>query len=349
MMIKGGKVLVFGNFGYETNQFCGQTIKTRDIYSLLKSKEDITFSNVSYFDTQIFQKSKFYFIKALRAAMKADVIYYLAAMKNLTYIFPFVFIISKLFKIDIHFIVIGGWLDEFLIKKPIHKSMLSRVKGIYPETRELTESLKEMYAYKNVHQLHNFRIVESNKKVAIETKSDTIIQLVFIARVHPLKGVETLFKLGEELQRRNIVNVEIDIYGPIFDDYDKEFNRLLLDSKFVKYKGVLQPDEINKTLANYDLMLFPTQYYTEGFPGTILDSYMAGVPVVATDWKFANEFVINNKSGIVTEFDNVELFINETINLTTDVNRIFELQEGVKDQRNKYSSEMAWEILKNNL
>src|SRR5690606_15892116 len=104
------------------------------------------------------------------------------------------------------------------------------------------------------------------------------IRLVFMARVHPLKGVNTIFKLARTLVEKDIKNVQIDVYGPIFPDYSSEFSSLLSNHVLVEYKGVVQPENIPNILANYDLMLFPTQYYTEGFPGSILDAYIAHVP-----------------------------------------------------------------------
>ncbi len=77
--------------------------------------------------------------------------------------------------------------------------------------------------------------------------------------------------------------VIIDIYGPIYNEYLTEFEEECQNSsENLNYKGVLQPDEIYQVLSEYDLMLFPTQYYTEGFPGSILDAYISGLPVIAS-------------------------------------------------------------------
>src|SRR5690554_5744840 len=112
------KVLVLGYFGYETNQLDGQTIKTRSNYSLLKSKEGKHFSEVSYFDTQTFQKNSLNLLRAFRAISKTKVLYYIPARKNLKYLFPIIYIISKLYRVDVHLIAVGGWLDTYLSSKP---------------------------------------------------------------------------------------------------------------------------------------------------------------------------------------------------------------------------------------
>ena len=44
------RILVLGYFGYLTNQLDGQTVKTRDVYRLVK--EQSKDYSVDYFDTQ---------------------------------------------------------------------------------------------------------------------------------------------------------------------------------------------------------------------------------------------------------------------------------------------------------
>ena len=49
------KNLVLGYFGYRINQLDGQTVKTRDLFRLLKEHEG---NNTVFFDTQEFQYKK---------------------------------------------------------------------------------------------------------------------------------------------------------------------------------------------------------------------------------------------------------------------------------------------------
>ena len=57
-------------------------------------------------------------------------------------------------------------------------------------------------------------------------------------------------------------------------------------------------------LKNYFLLAFPTKFYTEGIPGTILDAYAAGVPVIASKWESFFDVIEEGKTGIGYEFDN---------------------------------------------
>lgn len=46
-------------------------------------------------------------------------------------------------------------------------------------------------------------------------------------------------------------------------------------------------------------MLFPTYYHGEGFPGNVIDAYNSGLPVIATDWLYNKEVVLDGKTGLL--------------------------------------------------
>ena len=57
------------------------------------------------------------------------------------------------------------------------------------------------------------------------------------------------------------------------------------------------------------MQLFPTKYKTEGVPGSIIDSYFAGLPVLASKWESYNDVIDEGKTGIGFEFGNYEDFV----------------------------------------
>lgn len=343
-MQKTLKVLVFGYFGFETNQLDGQTIKTRNIYELLNLKKDEVGYSLDFFDTQKLGSNKLSIFTMLRKLLWADKIYYLGAHKNLTFIFPFIYLLAFITRKSLHFVVVGGWLVEFIKAKPIHRLMLKNISTIYPETKLMVSQLRSLYGFKNVFQLHNFRI-KNNELVDSEINLTGTVRLVFMARVHPMKGVETVLRLPSELDTYKD-KFQIDIYGPILDSYkDVFFARLEQLSENISYLGPLQPEDIQRVLSQYDVMLFPTKYFTEGFPGTVLDAYEASLPVVATRWKYAHEYIDDGKSGFVCDFGNHDEFIDKVKMLIEQPQRISELKNGAARKAQEYSPEAAWKIL----
>lgn len=333
------KILILGYFGYITNQIDGQTVKTRDVYTLLKQncKEDVEF-----FDTESFKKSKFNLFKMFFRIFRADILFYLPAHNNLKYLFPLIFLLSKFSNTKINYLVVGGWLSNFLKNKPIHKYMLRKINGIYVETNSLLLGLKSC-GFKNLNKLYNFRVVDF-PKIYHSNFSEGNVKLVFMARVQPMKGVDILFEIDKRLTTHGIKNVSIDIYGHVLKSYEQVFFNKLENSN-INYRGVLEPDDIYDTLQAYDIMLFPTKYYTEGFPGTILDAYISGIPVVVTKWLNAEEFVSDGETGLIVEFGNDEVFVEKVLNLIKQPHKINEFKKNTLLRREEYNLNSAWNIL----
>ena len=56
-------------------------------------------------------------------------------------------------------------------------------------------------------------------------------------------------------------------------------------------------------------MLFPTYWHGEGFPGVIVDAYVAGLPVIASDWNFNEEFIEDGVTGVVVPTHDTEALL----------------------------------------
>ena len=109
-----GTITVFGAFRYRDNGLSGQTVKTRCIYELVKNNAD----SVEYVDSTELAKSPYTLFSLLKSFACSKTILYLPAQNNLKYIFPFLFIFTKLFRTDVIYIQIGGWLVDFLSTNP---------------------------------------------------------------------------------------------------------------------------------------------------------------------------------------------------------------------------------------
>lgn len=106
---------------------------------------------------------------------------------------------------------------------------------------------------------------------------------------------------------------------------------------------------MNEPLVSIITPLYNSEFYTEGFPGSILDAYIAEVPVVVSRWKYADELVRNDESGIICEFGSADDFVNKTIDLISDEEKLNRLCINVKKEKDKYSAQAAWEILKKHI
>ncbi|MGN1220029.1 MAG: glycosyltransferase, partial [Candidatus Cryptobacteroides sp.] len=138
----------------------------------------------------------------------------------------------------------------------------------------------------------------------------------------------------------------ITFYGPINDEDKDYFNNNIAKYSFAEYKGALQPAEIYDTLSKYDVMLLPTHYYTEGLPGSVVDAYISGIPVIVTEWKHAREFVEDSVSGFIIPFENGQ---NELIDkvqlLDKDRKLLHQLQANALKKRMEFAPPVIDELV----
>lgn len=337
------KILIIGYFGYKTNQLDGQTVKTRSNYDLLKQEY-----RVSYFDTEILKVSKFKLINLFLTTLRFNTIIFAGAQNNLKYFYPVLYFLSVMGNKKLIYLAIGGWLNEFLEQNNLfYEKSLKRINSILVETNFLKTQL-EKRGFKNVSIIPNFRILPLDYNIKVKPCDRANLRLVFMARIVAEKGIFLIidfYKKYLENKEDFDKKLTIDFYGKIQDKDEELFLNQIDELPGINYNGVLQPSEIYRVLNNYDVLLLPTYYKGEGFPGTILDAYLSGIPVIATRWKQIPEFVDNGESGLLIEFDLEELFssIKKVSNDSRFLNR---MKFNAFEKGKNYSMEKGLKVLK---
>ena len=247
---------------------------------------------------------------------------------------------SVIFRFKIHYFVIGGWLREFIGALPAHRYMLRRIPGVFVETSQMKIELEKYYDFKNVSTFPNFRYFDFNPSRTADDK----LRLVFMARIDRRKGLDWIFHLADVIKERNLEEkFMITFYGPVNEQDANYFEENVSNYEFVEYKGTLQPNEIHATLNFYDVMLLPTHYYTEGLPGSIVDAYISGIPVVVTKWKHATEFVEDGATGYIVPFeDGVQLFVQRVMEIEQNRALLAEMQNNAFVKRMEFAPPKLW-------
>jgi glycosyltransferase involved in cell wall biosynthesis len=260
----------------------------------------------------------------------------------MTYIFPVVYVLSRLFRFEIIHVAIGSNQAKFLRnKKWFAKSyikMAKSIKAFLLEVGCVEKELQEEFGFRNTGISRNFRV---SNYIPDITNKNSGLRIVFMSRVTPKKGTDVVFNIGEYIDSKyHKGDVTIDIYGPIADEV--KFEERIATAKRVDYKGVLVPEDISATLNRYDLLLLPTRYYTEGFPGAILDAYIAGIPVLVSEWAYAHEFVSDGVTGFIHNVEDIESFCHTIDALYNDKELLLKLKHSAWEESKKYSEDVAW-------
>ena len=225
-------------------------------------------------------------------------------------------------KRDVYFWVAGGSIINAIKSGLYNKKALQRFNAIIVQGKSMAEELNNM-GFTNAIYVPNSKPVVFRPK-AKAFNSDRPFRFVFLSRIHPDKGCDDIIKSVIELNSEDeIVDFEVDFYGPLFDSYKESFMSQIAEIKNVDYKGFLNLTEISgyETLSQYDAMLFPTFWEGEGFPGIILDAYIAGLPVIASDWNLNCEVIENNRSGIIIPVHDVSALTEAMRRLMQDKER----------------------------
>ena len=206
--------------------------------------------------------------------------------------------------------VIGGSRANRIREGQYRIKSLKRLKKIIVEGFSMVRELNGL-GLNNVIRVPNFKPINYNAIIRHKEDND-IYRFVFFSRMHPSKGIKEIIESCNLLDQNGYNNRYIvDFYGPFDTQYENEFNRLIEGHKNISYNGFLNMRDVSgyDILSSYDVMLFPTYWDGEGFPGVVLDANMAGLPIIASDWNMNKEVIIDNETGfIIPVHDNVALY-----------------------------------------
>ena len=136
-------------------------------------------------------------------------------------------------------------------------------------------------------------------------------KLCTFSRVMKEKGIEdavNAVKTVNENLGRTVYT--LDIYGQVDEKQTEWFENLQQEfPEYIKYGGLVPFDKSVEVLKNYFALLFPTRFYTEGIPGTIIDAYFAGVPVISARWENYDDVCIEGKTSMSYSFTELDSLI----------------------------------------
>lgn len=137
----------------------------------------------------------------------------------------------------------------------------------------------------------------------------------------------------------------LDIYGQVDKNQTEWFDKLQNNfPEYIRYGGLVSFDKSVEVLKGYFALLFPTYYEGEGFAGTLIDAYSAGVPVIASDWKYNSELV-NDNVGYIYSTGNQTAFIKILKNIAMNPSLILSKKKCCIEEANKYRIDRAVQVL----
>lgn len=292
-------ICLIGNSGLKKHGVDGQTAKVR-LY--LKKIKDEGY-DVNFIDLEGFLKHPFSTLRNIKNSVKkCDRVVLISAERGCKILIPFInklnkkyrkpfilplvgtsvlhYSIDKLNDAEKNDFIVNGNYSLVAPNKHLCKQ-LSKITFILPETELLAKVFREYYQLVNVFTLNNFRDIEiqdSHKRTEYG-----ILNIAFLSRVMKEKGIFDLLEAVKEMNS-GTKSIKLHIYGKkVFDSETESLFSSFLNEN-INYCGVLDHTKVVTTLAGYDLFIFPTRFVGEGTPGVIVESLIAGTPVITSDF-----------------------------------------------------------------
>lgn len=333
------KIAIIGHFGFGKNLLNGQTIKTKILAEALE--EQLGKENISCVDTHGGIKTLIKIVLQTGSVLKKnDDVIMLPAHNGLLVFTPMLSLINMFAKKKLHYVVIGGWLPEYIQKHKVTARLLSTFDGIYVETSVMERALKKK-GYNNVYVLPNYKNIEPVGERELKYVEEPPVRTCTFSRVTEKKGISDAVKAVREInEEAGRIIITLDIYGAVEDAFNDEFEKLMKNvPDYICYKGEIDFRQTVNTLKNYDLQLFPTRFRTEGIPGSVVEGFFAGTPVVASCWNSFDDVIENDVTGIGFEFGNYDDFKNKLQKVICDFEKINQMKINCVNAAQKYKAE----------
>lgn len=338
------KIGICGHFMLSGNNCNGQAVKTMNYYQEIckkYGKDNITILDTNYFRRKPFKNCW----SCIKMATTNDAIIIMptkALLRFLSSVFNF---LRKFHQCKIFYVVIGGWLPEEVDQDHNLLCQLKKLDGILVESKKM-KSLLEMKGLDRIFYSPNFSLRKPiSKNLAVETAHQQPYKFCTFSRVTKSKGILEAIEAVREIYLTG-EQVELDIYGNLDPEFKEELEEAIASSKgIVKYKGILQGDQIIPTLSEYYGMLFPTYYPGEGFPGAVVEAMMAGVPVIASDWRYNKEVIQNGVTGIVYNANSNDSLMIGIRELIDNPDKTIKMRMASWEESRKYTPERVMKIL----
>lgn len=174
-------------------------------------------------------------------------------------------------------------------------------------------------------------------------KSNEPIKVIFFGRIEDItKGCDKIPAIAKKLKDKGL-DIKWDLYGYFHWGYESRFyelNKKYDVEDILKYKGLLQPNEIPAILREYDIMIMPSNH--EGCPMALIEAMLVGLPcVVSYIHDVTNMMLEPNIEGILCKKTDISAFANAIEKLAN--NKTLRINMG-KAAHKKAVSEFSTEI-----
>lgn len=300
--MKKNKVILVGAINEGNTPTCGETMKNQ----LFVKRFNELFDKVITVDTLNWKRRPWVLFRLLFALLfnRGAKVVISASPISADIVIKFLYYIRL--KKDVFYWVVGGSLHNMVKEGKIKTNHMRYLKAILVQGTIMCKELQEA-GLDNVIYIPNSKYIDYIPAKSQDGQQDKI-HFVFLSRISPYKGCDYIFESVKELNMQYADKFDVTFFGRIESGYNS-FQKSIGLFENVRYKGVLNLLSGNsgyEELAQYDVMLFPTYWDGEGFPGVVIDAYISSLPIIATNWNLNTDVIEDGKDGWIIPVHDVE-------------------------------------------
>ncbi len=214
-----------------------------------------------------------------------------------------------------HFLGEGGWAESL-----VNPYLTKKFSAIITDSQYMRKKIINNFncSEDKIFAIHNG--VDSSlkllpkpraliRRLRLENKTILLFMGLFIDRKNPL----FLVRVMHYFRQRGIqVGLILCGRGALKSVLQREIDRLGLGDVIVFHDPVFKKEK-NELMAAADIFVHPAK--EEGFPLVIIESMVAGLPVVVTDGFSASEAVVHGRTGYLARQDDLDDWISKIYHL----------------------------------
>ena len=292
MSSKSHKIVFIGPIGGGGIPTNGVSIRNYYIINKLRDYTD----KLVVIDTEFWKKNPFVLIRLLGVILFNPKAGYLLSLNGMN-AYRLISILNGLHrKRYVVYWAAGGEFADWIKEERVSRMPYGVVDKFLLQGKTMVKTMAQC-GFSNTVYVPNFKRISY---IPEKRENDSILRFVFISRINPHKGCNYILSAARRLNEKCQNRYLIDFYGDVAPEYPDFLDQINAIPN-VNYKGYLDllDNKNYNILAQYDAMLFPTFWDGEGFPGVIVDAFVAGLPVIASDWHLNIEIVTDGETGLI--------------------------------------------------
>ncbi len=209
-----------------------------------------------------------------------------------------------------------SYLKSFL--KPLFSFIIEKIENYAAKKFDFiftaTPFIKNRFVKinKNTFDINNYPILSESISENNTEKNDTAV--CYVGGISENRGI---FELIESLQYNKIT---LNLAGKFESEHFKNKCMQSAGWKYVKFYGFVSREEVKKIMKKSFagiVTLYPLRNYLDSLPVKMFEYMHAGIPVVASDFKYWKKIIDENQCGIcvnpldVKEISDAIKFLNE--------------------------------------